>query len=359
MRPQKFIGRLTKIFRSLMIASAIFVSVFSVSAKSLSDYQKSVRLAKDSVDELSIVFSNEDDETIQKNGEYERELVALIRENMPPSEKVKWQGSSIETNNIWLSDKLDAFTREKSATKRLEILTNIGERLAALHEKLAELENPSVSERTKDEDKQKLAEILRREDYHKPEQQEESLLQKWWRELLEWLENVFPRPNLPDGEPTGFQSFSYVMQIVLYVLVAAVVGFLLYKFAPLLIGNYARREKREKKERVILGERIAAEDSAQNLFGEAEALAREGNLRAAIRKGYIAVLCDLSDKKIISAAQHKTNRDYLRDMRKNGELYKNMSGLTNSFERHWYGFEATDEKDWNEFRQEYERVVSS
>lgn len=358
MRPQKSIRRLTKILRLLMIASVIFVSVFSVFAKSLTDYQKSVRIAKDSVDELSIIFSNEDDETVQKNSEYERELVALIRENLPPNEKIEWQGSSIETNNRWLNDKLDVFVREKSAAKRLEILININERLAALQEKFAELENPSLSERTKDEEKQKLAEILSREDYRKPEQQEESFLQKWWRELLEWLENIFPRPNLPEGEPTGFRSFSYILQIAVYTLVAGVIGFLLYKFAPLVIGKYGAREKREKKERVILGERITAEDSAQNLFGEAEALAREGNLRAAIRKGYIAVLCDLSDKKIISPAQHKTNRDYLRDVRKRRELYENMSGLTNSFERHWYGFEPTDDKDWNEFRQEYKKVVS-
>jgi hypothetical protein len=52
-----------------------------------------------------------------------------------------------------------------------------------------------------------------------------------------------------------------------------------------------------KQERVILGERISAEETAQILFAEAEHLARQGNLRGAIRKGYIALLCDLSDRK--------------------------------------------------------------
>ena len=84
---------------------------------------------------------------------------------------------------------------------------------------------------------------------------------------------------------------------------------------------------------------------------EAERLAREGNLRQAIRKGYIALLCELSDRKLIGLAQHKTNRDYLRDVRRRHALYQNMSGLTDNFERHWYGFEKADEKDWEEFRR--------
>lgn len=359
MKPQKSTPLNSKLIRSMILTAAMLLSVVSISAKSFEDYQKSVRTARDSVDELSLYFAGEKAETGETDNEYERELVALIRENLPSSEKIEWQGISIETNNQWVTDKIDAYVREKNPAKRAEILTTVGERLDALHEKLAELENPAASERTKDEDKRKLAEILRREDYQKPEQKEESLLERWWREFTEWLESVFPHPNLPDGEPTGFRSFSYVLQIALYSLVVGVIGFLLYKFAPFFADRFAVKEKREKKERVILGERIAAGDSAENLFEEAEKLAHEGNLRAAIRKGYIAVLCDLNDKKIINLAQHKTNRDYLRDVRKRRGLYENINGLTNSYERHWYGFQPTDEEDWNEFRQEYKKVVTA
>jgi hypothetical protein len=342
----------------IMTVMFILFPPVSIYAKSLADYQKSIRIAQDSVDELSIHFASNEDKTIEKNVEYERELIRLIRTNLPATEKIEWQGSSIETGNRWLSDKLDDFQREENPAKRAEILTAASERLSGLQEKIVELENSSVSDRAKDDDKRKLAEILSREDYRKPEQNEESLLQKWGRQLIEWLESVFPRPNFPVAEPTGFQSFSLVLQILVYALVAGVTGFTLYKFAPFFIGKYRSKEKPEKKERVILGERIAANESAENLFGEAEKLAREGNPRAAIRKGYIAVLCDLSDKKIIGLAQHKTNRDYLRDVRKRSAIYENMNGLTDRFERHWYGFQSADDEDWSEFRQEYKKVVS-
>ena len=70
-------------------------------------------------------------------------------------------------------------------------------------------------------------------------------------------------------------------------------------------------------------------------------------------------MCELSDRKIIGLAQHKTNRDYLRDVRKKQVLYQNMNGLTLSFERHWYGLETADEGDWQEFKRNYQQTVNS
>nr|MBA3693948.1 DUF4129 domain-containing protein [Acidobacteriota bacterium] len=145
----------------------------------------------------------------------------------------------------------------------------------------------------------------------------------------------------------------------LYALLFGAIGFLIYRFAPFFANRFKDREKREKKERVILGERLADNETAQNLFDEAERLARTGNLRGAIRKGYIALLCELSERKIIGLSQHKTNRDYLKDVRKQNELYKNMSGLTNNYERHWYGFDSAEETDWEEFRNGYRKAVGS
>ena len=110
---------------------------------------------------------------------------------------------------------------------------------------------------------------------------------------------------------------------------------------------------------MILGERLAANETSENLLDEAEKLARNGDLRGAIRKGYIALLCELSERKIINLAQNKTNRDYLRDVRKKEDLYENIRGLTLNYERHWYGFSEAEPRDWEEFRRDYKRAVSS
>jgi hypothetical protein len=240
-------------------------------------------------------------------------------------------------------------------------LDEIIERLEALGQKMTELENSSVSNRAKDEDKRKLAEILQREEYQKPEEKQPSLFEKLFDRVMKWLEEMFPRSNAPveASDNSGFSSLAFILQMLLYAVILGVIGFLVYRFAPLFANKYRAREKREKKERVVLGERLAANETAQNLFAEAERLAAAGNLRGAIRKGYIAFLCELSDRKIIGLSQHKTNRDYLRDVSKKDELYENMSGLTNNYERHWYGFDDAEEKDWEEFKGRYKRAISS
>ena len=153
------------------------------------------------------------------------------------------------------------------------------------------------------------------------------------------------------------ESFVYVMRILLYVGLAAVLGFLIFKVAPLLFPNLKRTAKQKKKNRVILGEHIAENETASDLFREADRLAREGNLRGAIRKGYIALLCDLSDRKVIGLARHKTNRDYMRDVRSRRELHPRMKVVTETFERHWYGFQESGEQDWTRFRDEYDQAI--
>ena len=120
----------------------------------------------------------------------------------------------------------------------------------------------------------------------------------------------------------------------------------------------SRRKKKTKREaRIVLGERLEADQTAADLLAQAEILAREGNLRAAIRKAYIALLCELGDRKIISLAQHKTNRDYLNSVRDKASLYASMRKLTSRFELHWYGFVPANENDWNEFRADYKATL--
>lgn len=350
----------TNVFRTSRLLAVLFVLLFSFSAfaKSLSEYQNSVTIAKDSADELSIYYIDAE-ETEEKDRKYERELIELILDNIPATEKIEFEGTSVETGNKWLVENLAEFEKETDSAKRANILNAVAERLTALQKKLSELESPAISDRSKDEDKQKLAEILKREEFQKPVKEEESFIDRMLRRIQEWLNQNAPKnENIPNAPTEGLRSISLILQILLYGLVIGAIGFLFYKFTPFFFKKYQQREKREKKERVILGERIAADEAADTIFDEAEQMAREGNLRGAIRKGYIALLCELSDRKVIGLAQHKTNRDYLRDVRKKEEIYQNMHGMTSSFERHWYGSETVEETDWNEFRQKYKQTVS-
>ena len=344
----------------------LLISPLAAFAASLAQYREKVQNAKNLADQIN--YLDQEELSPADYSRYERELLMRLRQSLPPSERVEWKGTSIETNNQWLHDKLNDFEKESTnSPNRTTILTEISERLAAIEQKINELESPVVSDQTngkessnltKDENKQKLDEILRREEYKKAEP-EESFFERIMKRIREWLGRNTPQPNIPQTPSTGFQSFSLILQILIYGLIAAAIGYLIYRFAPYFIQRFREREKREKKERIILGEKIAANELPENLFSEAERLAREGNLRGAIRKGYIALLCELSDRKIIGLSQHKTNRDYLRDVRKRRELYEKLNGLTANYERHWYGFETADEKDWEEFKNDYKQAITA
>lgn len=340
-----------------LLANSVSSTIYATTP---AQYSERVKTAGGLIE--SLIYADDEEMSASEYKNYERQSLAKIRRDIPARERVDWSAASAETDNRWLTGKLDEFEKlPGNSPRRREILTEIGERLAAIGQKLDEIETPAATaESTKNADKQKLAEILRREEYVKPEEQGESFFAKTWRRLKEWLRSLFPKPDIPASNVTtaGFAWFGVVLQWILYALILGVVGFLIYRFAPFFAEKFKQRARVEKAARVILGETLADDATAQNLFAEAERLAQAGNRRGAIRKGYVALLCELNDRKIIGLERHKTNRDYLRDVRKRVDIFENMNPLTVRFERHWYGLETVDENDWNEFKDGYKKVVS-
>jgi hypothetical protein len=335
-------------------AALAVIAFFSLAglAATPEDYQKRLAAAHDGLKQLQKLNWG-----AGPSAETEQRLLALIKSAVPRSEKLDWPGGAVETDNSWLYAGLEGYAEEVNLSKKAAVLVQLDDRLSAVSKKVAEIQAASAGDRTKDEDKRKLAEILRREEYQKPAEAGESLFQRWTREILEWLRKMFPKVDIKPPESSGVGSLSYFLQILLYVLLAVGIGYLVFRLLPLFADRFGKRTKRPKIDRVILGERIGDDQSSHDLFAEAERLARDGELRLAIRKGYIALLCELNDRKIIGLARHKTNRDYLRDLRPRRELFEQVRGLTASFERHWYGSEASAEQDWAEFRQLYNAAV--
>ncbi|MBX7055748.1 MAG: DUF4129 domain-containing protein, partial [Pyrinomonadaceae bacterium] len=285
------------------------------------------------------------------------ERIRSIRRSIPRNETIDIPQGVVETNNVWLHDELDLYEKETNISKRDVIARRIIERLLGIEAGIAELNAAAAGAASKDAEKQKLAEILRRPEYQKPADAGESLFQKWRREFLEWLAKMFPRVAIEPSEPSGTSSLSIILQVLLYSLLALGLGYLLYRFLPFFSTRFGGRKGKAEGDRIILGERVAADQTAADLFAEAERFARDGELRLAIRKGYVALLCELADRKVIGLARHKTNRDYLVDMRKKTDLFEGMKRLTTSFERHWYGAQTADRQEWEDFCERYKKLV--
>lgn len=337
-----------------------FVAVNAAHAIPLADYHQRVRRSADALDSLR--WSADEEASEAARAASETETLRQVRQAIMTVETVEWRNESVRVDNSWLDQSLGDYEKVRASNAAgHEILLRLEERLYALDERLLETLNaqsPGTGQ-SKDEEKARLAAILRRDEYGK-KSKEESAFERLRRRFLKWLDDLMP-DSAPVIEPAHGRTVSSITQIIVICVCIAAILFLAWRYGPGLYRRArARRRKkaRPRKARVILGERLEADQDATDLLGEAEALARRGELRAAIRKGYIALLCELGDRKVLSLAQSKTNRDYLRAVQGREPLHTEMRRLTNLFENHWYGLAPARPEDWTNFRAGYQKATA-
>ncbi|HEV3469907.1 MAG TPA: DUF4129 domain-containing protein [Pyrinomonadaceae bacterium] len=312
-------------------------------AATLSEYRGRVREAVLELDALAETGAEADSEDAAG-------ALGAVRLMLPRAERVEWEGGAVEVNNAWLHEALDAYEEEAGGLDdagRAGALRDLAARLAALEARLAEDAGAGPARaRDKDTEKGRLNTILRRPEYNR-EAARGGALRRLMERFAEWVRGLMPEagPAVP-GQRGGL---SRAAQIFVFALSAAVLAYVFWRF-------WRRRERGPRREarraaRVVLGERLEADQTAADLLEEAERLARAGDLRAAIRKAYVALLCELGDRRVIRLAQHKTNRDYLQAVRRAApRLYAELLPLTFNFELHWYGAQDASDADWADFR---------
>jgi hypothetical protein len=341
-----------KLSNRISFALLVMLAGFtSAGAATLEEYRHRIAEAIVALQQLQLVGNHGDTSRVAESS---NATIARLRNQLPAKETILLPGQTVAVDNSWLHEALNEYEKSSGRySERTELLTRIGERLLAIGQRLDEAQ-PKTGAADKDQDKGRLAEILRRPEYNKTAA-EGSAIGRLWERFLRWLASLFPktRPMTPGSS----RAISSIAQIVVIAISVAVIAFLIWKFVPRYLRN--RSKKKPKREaRIVLGERLEPDQTSADLLAQAEALARSGDLRAAIRKAYIAFLCELGDRKVVSLAQHKTNRDYLNAVREKASLHSSMRGLTQSFELHWYGFQPAGESDWDDFRKGYQRALN-
>jgi Domain of unknown function (DUF4129) len=376
-------ARPTKTFRGLCVA-ALFVAAWGACAQvvaakpsTVAEYGQRVEDAELTLDELAelcdrLAEAGGESDTLESVEEEGRTLpfpqaqkmtLEEVRRLVPAREQVESGGSSFETDNTWLHQALQIYESEsaKAATSyrmRAGWLREIAERLHALEVRLDETEQAAAAQaqRDKDAEKGRLNNILSRPEYNR-EVSEGGALQRLVEQFFKWLRDLFPRmgPARP-GESPGV---SRAAQFFVLALCLAVIAYVARKLWARRARNV--KTKRVREPRVVLGERLEPGQTAADLLSAADRLARSGDLRGAIRKAYVALLCELGDRRVIRLAQHKTNRDYLQAIRSSASprLYTEMLPLTFNFELHWYGLQDAEENDWKDFHQRCRQVLKS
>ena len=321
-------------------------------------YRARVREAAEAFEELASVY--EQGTRAEKSDVWQRDPSALdIADELPTKEKVALEraralisqrerveasGGPVEVDNSWLRDSLDEYLKADKGSRASE-LRLISQRLRALEARLAEAEGPEAAALDKDAERGRLNAILRDSDFNKPPQG--NALQRIAQEIRDWLGRHSPNVG---GGPATSPKLSALAQVVVIALCVVVLVYV----ASRVWKNRARDVKSlklKRRPRVILGEQLEPDATPTDLLASAEGLARAGDLRGAIRKAYVALLCGLGDGGVIRLAQHKTNRDYLDAVRRSASerLYADVLPLTRGFEQHWYGLRDATAADWDDY----------
>lgn len=349
------------------IAASPALSTTLPPSATLTDYHQRVHVVRLALDGLS---APDDEASAAEQDERVTWVINKTRAALPPHEHVMWHGGTVPVDNTWLHQALDEYSRVSAnltPEARAATLARITERLHALDQRLADL-NPegathaaAQQQRDKEQEKGRLAAILRRPEYDRSSPPGDSALTRFfkqiWNQLLAWLNQLSPQPaGLKIGSGLRLTNAA---RYFIYGLCLIITGLVLWRFGRRYLQQRALNTVTLAREpRIVLGQKIAHGQTPQDLLTAAEQLARHGDIRGAIRQAYIALLFELGERNIIRLAEHKTNRDYLHALKgARATLYREMQPLTANYERHWYGVEDATAEDWINYQVRCREVL--
>lgn len=283
------------------------------------------------------------------------EIVAAmnaVKTLIPAQEDIETDGQVIRTDNSWLHAAVELVIKNSYGDEEQvrSMLIEMADRLLVLEQRVT----ASQETLTSVDQRAQLEKILARPDYL-PEEKKDSVVKKWGRKLWDQFTNLLAKlfgNRNPTVGSNGTGSVSIVRTIVILVLLAAA-SFGLVK----LMKRIRRRRKKDDEVREVLGEELPEDVTAADLLKNARQLAGSGDFRNAIRRTYIALLCELEQRGKVRLHRAKTNRDYLDELKTEQSLYPTFSVMTGAFEHVWYGQEPATENEFNDFLTLYQETV--
>lgn len=136
----------------------------------------------------------------------------------------------------------------------------------------------------------------------------------------------------------GEGTMSGVFKIILIILAVILAAVLVFRLAG---GSFEVKAPEKNTNPRDINSTVNIKNIEENLHkSDMEILIdkslAEGNYMLAVRLYYLWAIKELSNKRLIKWKRDKTNRDYIREMRKT-DLNKPFREVTRIFERVWYG----------------------
>jgi hypothetical protein len=280
-----------------------------------------------------------------------------VKDMLPASEEVEFNGSITRIDNSWLHEALNnaVNTVEDGDDQRLSMLGEISARLARLRQSVKAAQ--TAADQELQDQRARLDGILARAEYQ-PEEKRDSVVARWMNKIWEFIIRLLTTLLGGSGaraSQTGGAGLILVLRVLIILIVMAALI-----FGAIMLSRRLQTRKKPAKEagaREALGEVIAEDATAADLFAMASEMGRRGEYRKAIRRAYIALLCDFDQRGKLRLGRAKTNRDYLDAMRSEQLIYQTFSVMTFAFERAWYGQNRATEEDFQNFVTLYEEAI--
>jgi hypothetical protein len=300
----------------------------------LADYRERVWRALEEVD------------LIKEDLQYGEEGAEYIKASLPLEETVQVDSQNIQVNNLWVHVLVDSFLSGGTPEQRLKKLAELESKLGALD---AHLQRTSAEPSS--DPRGRLENILSRPEYKEKEESPIAKLSKAIRrKLIEILTELMQRIFAGVG---GTATGSWILKGLM--LAAGLTC--AYLVARMVMRR--RRPKRPREPVSVLGEEIAADVTPASLASAAMAAAGAGEFRTAIRKLYVALLYELSERRLIDIEPDATNRDYLSKLVAFASLAPSMVYLTEKFDYFWYGMYPSSRDDFSSYLEKYREAVAS
>jgi hypothetical protein len=326
-----------RLFTTILLI--LLMVVEASAAKSLLDYEKRVARATEQI------------ERIKTDEEYSEEGLSYVKKLLPTTEQVESKEKVIDVNNKWLHDKLDEVAAEPDKKQREEMLDEIHGSLEALDVELINAEDISREGIIREGTKEKLKGILAAEQYReKKENPITKFINETRQKVKEFLTKLYLKMvNALFGASGEASNLFRAIFVILFLVAGYFIVRMLMRYKP---------GKKKSRKRTVLGEEIEEETTPSDLADAALAAAKAGDFRLGVRKLYIALLYEMSERNLIELDSHATNREYLAKASRFSQLVPSMNYLTDRFDFFWYGMFPSSQEDFVSYLEKYREAVN-
>ncbi len=323
--------------RVALILLFIGSAVSSTAAETLLKYENRVARAVEQV------------ARIKSDADYEVPGVEHIKELLPRREQVEHEGKRLSVENAWLHTALDAYQAEANPQNKTTRLGDIGDQLAALDAALIRAAETSPDASGGQQARARLRDILNRPEYHEKEESRLSaFIKKVKTKVMTFLAEIWEAFWRMLGKVFGSGAQGSLVSKI--VVIAALGAFL---FFGIRIAMQIKPRRKKARKRTVLGEEIEAGTTPGDLFDAAMAAARAGDFRAAVRKLYISLLYELSERNLIEIEESATNHEYLARLATYAPLVPPVREMTDRFDLSWYGLFPTSADEFSAYLARY------